>query len=174
MSNSLVRIENPICISREVDLRLDQGYGIGRTGLISSWKVLDEGVKLNMFVNGLRVGLESLNGSEFNISKIRNELRDLVPFTEEETKLCNIESTIFGTQLLATEFYRYFPSKYLFDFIFTGDLCITFKPADKKFPEKISIEETYVISEAQLNQKLQQGIPIDKIGGKEEGISMGI
>ena len=171
--SKLVRLEKPIHITRKVFLNQDQGYGIGRTGLISSWKVLDD-YQLQMFVNGLRVDLDFLDGKEFDIAKIRSALRDVIPMSEEETQLCNIEATLFGTQLLGTEFYRYFPSKYLFDYIFTGELCITFEPMEKFLPKRIEIEETYVISEAQLLQKLDNGIPLEKIGGEEEGVNMGL
>lgn len=176
--SKLIRLDKPIHISRKVYLNRDQGYGIGRTGLISSWKVLDTeefpDIKLKMFINGLYVDLPFLNGKEFNVSKIREALRDVVPESPEDTLLCNIDSTLFGTQLLGTEFYRYFPSKYLFDYIFTGELCITFEPVDKSCPQRIEIQETYVISEAQLVQKLENGISLEKIGGEEEGISMGL
>jgi hypothetical protein len=172
MEKTLIRLPNPIIITRKVYLLKNQGYGIGRTGLISCWKVLDD-YKLQMRVNGLPVNLDFLDGKFFDVKQIRESLRDIVPFTPEETSLCNIESTIFGTQLLSTEYYRYFPTKKLFDFIFTGELCITFEPIDcKDFPERIEIEETYVVSEAQLIQKLDQGIPLENIGGIEEGVNM--
>ena len=171
--SKLVRLENPIHISRKVFLNQDQGYGIGRTGLIASRRVIDD-YRLKMYVNGLYVDLPFLDGKEFNIAKIREALRDVIPMTEEETQLCNIEATLFGTQLLGTEYYRYFPSKFLFNYIFTGELCITFEPMETHQPQRIEIEETYVISEAQLVQKLDAGTPLEKIGGEEEGISMGL
>lgn len=171
--SKLIRLEKPIFIKRKVFLNRDQGYGIGRTGLISSWKILDD-VKVKMSVNGIPVELDFLDGKEFDVEKIRYALRDLIPYTAEDTQLCNVEATLFGTQLLGTEYYRYFPSKYLFDFIFTGELCITFNPIGSKSPERIDMEETYVVSEAQLLQKLAQGIPLEKIGGDEDGINMSL
>ena len=170
--SKLIRLDNPIYITRNVHLKHDQGYGIGRTGLIKSWKVITPDIKLKMYINGTHINLDFLDGVYFDIPKIRANLRDILPECAETTNLCNIDSTLFGTQLLGTEYYRYFPSDFLFDFIFTGDLCITFD-SDQKLPPFVELEEEFVISEAQLKQKLEQGIPLEKIGGKEEGVNMG-
>jgi hypothetical protein len=123
-----------------------------------------------MRVNGVPIVLEGadLDGRTFDIPKIRAALRELLPCTSEETMLCAAEATIFGTQLLAVEHYRYFPSACLFDLLFTGDLCVEFRvdSADGVLPARINIEEEYVLSEMQIRTRLSSGETIEDIERK--------
>jgi len=153
----LLRLPFPKYYTRMVSLKREEGYGIGRTTMIKRWKVTDPNVKLKMRINGVDIDLDCLDGVEFHSSKIRRQLRELVPCSKQENDLCAAESTMFGTQLSATEYYRYFPESVLFDLIFTGDLCITFVPEGDDFPDNISIEEEYALSEKQVLDRLKNG-----------------
>jgi len=165
--NNLIRLDRPKYYTRQTQLRADQGYGIGRTALIRNWKITTPGIKAILKINNEPINIIGLDGINFNLSEIREKLREIIPETSEENALCNIESVLFGTQLLAVEHYRYFPTKCLFDYIFTADLCVTFEfPELEDIPDKIDIEEECVFSEIQLLQRLKAGETLESMETK--------
>jgi len=160
--NSLIRLDEPKYFTRISYLKRDEGYGIGRTSMIRRWKIVSEKVKATLRINGVKIGLDFLDGINFDVEEIRKGLRSLIPETEEEQELCIIENNLFGTQLLATEYYRYFPVSHLFNMIFTGGLCVTFDIEGEQL-EKIKIEEEYALSEVQLMDRLKAGETLEDI-----------
>lgn len=90
-------------------------------------------------------------------------MRATVPITPEENELCMIEDVLFGNQLAATEYYRFFPSRFLADFIFTGDLKIWFRIISTNPIESVAVEETYVLSDHQCKDRLRAGEDLDQI-----------
>ena len=169
MSSNLTvpHLSHPILKKRQTQLRVDQGYGIGRTALINSWKITTPGIVARIAINGVVVSLPDEKDHYFPVSKLRQTLREVLPFTPEENELVRIDSSVYSSQLLATEHYRYFPSNFLFDLIFTGELCITFI-FEGDVPEKIDLEEEYVLSEIQLMQQLSQGKTVEEIEKQNE------
>lgn len=166
MSSSVPRLQHPILKRRKVQLRVDQGYGIGRTALINSWKITTPGISARIQINSITISSPEEKDRNFSAAKIRQKLREVLPFTPEENELVRIDSAVYSSQLLATEHYRYFPSNLLFDLIFTGELCITFQletDSGHNLPEKIDLEEEYVLSETQLLQQLNRGKTIEEI-----------
>lgn len=162
------QFSNPIFKKRQTQLRAEQGYGIGRTALIRSWKITTPGIVAKLVINDIVVSSEK---QEFSVPGLRDKLRDALPFTPEENELIRIDSAVYSSQLQATEHYRYFPTKFLFDLIFTGDLCITFKlrsESGEDIPEKVELEEEYVLSEIQLLQQLHQGKTIKEIEDQKD------
>ena len=166
MSNTaLIRLTNPKYYIRPAQLRSDQGYGIGRTALIKKITITTPNITAIMSINGVPIQLDGLDGKVFDISYIRSILREIIPTNSTENMLCNVESTIFGTQLLAIEYYRYFPENFLFNMLFTGDLCVTFSPTSTNgvLSDNIDIEEEIAISEIQLLQRIAKGETLDDI-----------
>ena len=178
LPSTLVRISQPIYYTRSAQFRKDEMYGVGRTTLIKSWSIITPDVTAKMTINGVSINLDGMDGRIFDSAFIRNSLRDIFPETPEDNKLCNVEAALFGVQLLCTEYYRHFPSSNLFDMIFTGDLCIQFFPecSTGQIPERIDIEETYAISEAQLLQRIQSGETLEDIehNCRDESISLSV
>lgn len=167
-NHSIPQLSKPILKKRQTQLRAEQGYGIGRTALINSWKITTPGIVAKLVINDIVVSSEK---QEFSVSGLRNKLRDALPFTPEENELIRVDSAVYSSQLQATEHYRYFPTKFLFDLIFTGDLCIIFKlrsESGEDIPEKIELEEEYVLSEIQLLQQLHQGKTIKEIEDQKD------
>lgn len=159
-NNHLIRIDKPIYQYRSIILKQEQQYAITHTALIKSWKIVTPNVMAEMYINGISVKLSEDEQYHFDLSKIREDLRELLPCTPTENKLCLIESSLYGTQLLAVPHYRYFPVKFLWDFIFTGELHITFKfysTNQEQIPVRIDIIEEYVLSETQLIQRINRG-----------------
>ena len=175
----LVRLAEPIFHIRTTPLRAEQGYGVGRTALVKRWTILEPGITAIMNVNGAPVSLPGMDGRTFDVPSIRAALREAIPMTPEENELCRVDSTLYGTQLLSTEFYRYFPSSHLFDLIFTGELCVTFAllTADgSEPPERVQLEEEYALSEPQLLQRLARGETVEQIRAAchEQGSSFSV
>jgi hypothetical protein len=133
--------------------------------MVKRWTITTPDVIATMKINGVPIILEGLDGRNFDTKFIRDSLRDIVPETSEQNMLCNAEATLFGTQLLSVEYYRHIPTSFLFDMIFTGELCITFIPTRSTgdIPEKIDIEEEIALSEVQLLQRLRNGETLDDI-----------
>jgi len=151
-----LKLEQPKFFTRCLSINDKHKYGIARTTLVKKWKIKTPNVRAKLTINGLPIELDYLDGKEFDITKIRTSLRDIIPLSKEENDLCIIESTIFGSQIQAMEHYKYFPIEKLNEYIFTGDLCIIFNPYDgENFPEEFEIEETHIISEVQLKQRLK-------------------
>lgn len=165
--NTIPKLSRPIFKKRKTQLRADQGYGIGRTALINSWKITTPGITARISINDIMITPPDEKGQYFSVPKLRQMLREALPFTPEENELVRIDSAVYSSQLLATEHYRYFPIKFLFDLIFTGELCIVFK-CEGDLPEKIDLEEEYVLSEIQLVQQLSQGKTIEEIERQNE------
>lgn len=136
-------IKEPIYETRQTKLKYDQSYGIGRTTLVKKWKITSPGVTAKLCINGIVVDLPFMDGITFDVKQIRDYLRNIIPCSEEDNKLCVAESTIFGSQILATEYYSYFPSHKLFDFIFTGELSVSFIP--NNMYHDIDIEEEFIV-----------------------------
>jgi hypothetical protein len=168
------RLSKPILKKRKTQLRADQGYGIGRTALINSWKITTPGIVAKITINNITISSPDEEQQSFSATELRNKLREALPFTPEETELVRIDSSVYSSQLQATEHYRYFPVDFLFNLIFTGDLCITFKlrsESGEEIPEKVNLEEEYVLSEIQLIQQLQRGKSIEEIQEQKEDAS---
>jgi hypothetical protein len=163
---NLPNLDGPICYTRRVQLRSDQAYGMPRTICCKRWKILTPGITAVMRVNGAKLNLPSLDGVLFDCSAIRRELRETLPMTDEESVLCSIDASFYSVQLLATEYHTYFPVSFLFDLIFTGELCIVFdvKTEDgSDLPDRIDMEEEYALPDAQLLQKLNRGLSLEQI-----------
>lgn len=165
LSAGLIRLDKPKYYTRLAHLRDDEMYGIGRTTLVKRWSIISPGVTATMVINGVHIALEGMDGRNFDCCYIRRALRDIIPMSPTENMLCNAEATLFGTQLLSTEYYRYFPTLFLSDMIFTGELCVHFIPSCSSgtLPPRIDIEEEYAISEAQLHQRLSSGETLEDI-----------
>jgi hypothetical protein len=161
----LVRLEAPKYYIRQVQIKEDQGYGIGRTALVKSWTITSPDVTATLTVQGIPIILSGMDGRHFDCAFIRRALRDILPMCSEENMLCAAEATLFGTQLLAVEHYRYFPTSFLFDMMFTGDLCVTFTPSCSTgpVPERIEVDEECAISEVQLMKRLGDGETLEDI-----------
>lgn len=164
---TLPHLSHPIFKKRQTQLRLDQGYGIGRTALINSWKITTPGIKARININGIMITPPDEKDQYFSMPKLRQMLREILPFTPEDNELVRVDSAVYSSQLLATEHYRYFPVKFLFDLIFTGELCIVFV-FDENVPEKIDIEEEYVLSESQLLHQLNQKKTVEEIENQND------
>lgn len=165
-SAPLVRLDDLIYHVRKAALRSDQGYGIGRTALVKRWTIITPNIKAKMIINGVEIEFPNSNGINFDCSVIRNTLREAI-----DNDFIRIDSTLFGTQLMATEYYRYAPSSQLFNLIFTGELGIVFalKTNDgTKLPDRVDIEEEYALSEAQLYQRLSRGETIEMIKSQSD------
>lgn len=167
-------MELPRLLTRKIDLRDHQQYAINHTSLVKKWKIIEENISAYIIINGVLIKptkeFSFLDGKEFDMEKIRKIARDMIPYNNRTTNLCNMESSLFSSSLLAIEHYKYFDTKYLNNFAFTGDMCIYFKlyhtdPNLKNagFPQRVSIEETYVLSDAQLEQRRRTG---NEIGEK--------
>lgn len=166
--SQLVRLPEPKYYTRQVQLRADQGNGVSRTVLARRWKILTPGITAILKINGIEISpdyITGLDGVNFDLADIRKQLRELIPMSPEENNLCRAEATLFGTQLLATEYYRYMPTKFLFDCVFTGELCVTFKVISQngQIPDIIEMDEESVISEIQLMQRLRNGESLEDI-----------
>jgi hypothetical protein len=155
MSIQNKNVKEPKYQTRTIDLKKDQEYGISRTCLIKNLKIIEPNITGTMIINGVKIKSDDntfdfLDGKNFDIEKIRKTLRDIIPINEEENNLCAVESTLFGTQLQATEYYTYFSTEYLFNMIFTGSLCVLFEfSSSEKIPDIIQLEEIYAISDTQ-------------------------
>lgn len=159
-------LSEPILYTRRVQLRSDQSYGMPRTICCKRWKILTPNVTAVITVNGARLELPSLDGVSFDCSAIRQELREILPMTAEESMLCGIDASLYSVQLLATDYHTYFPASCLFDLIFTGELCIVFdvKTTDgSPLPDRIDMEEEYALPDAQFLQKLNKGLSVEQI-----------
>lgn len=161
----LLRLESPKYYTRLTQLCNDQDYGIGRTTLVKRWKILTPGITAILKVNDIPIIIDGMDGINFDIPWIRGQLRDIIPCSSEENMLCNAEATLFGTQLLGLEYYRYFSTSFLFNYIFTGELCMSFvlTSVDGILPERVDIEEEYILSEVQLLHRLSQGETLEGI-----------
>jgi hypothetical protein len=170
----MLQLTKPKFYTRCVNLKDHQSFGVDRTALIQNWTITEPNITAKIIINGIILEplgvLNFLDGKVFNIPKIREALREIIPMTKRENNLCAIESTLFGTQLLSTEYYRYFPSSCLFDMLFTGDLCVSFLPqaVSGELPQRIAIEETYALSEAQINQRIKSGETLEDIDRKNK------
>lgn len=155
---SCLKLSKPKIFNRTVTLKRDEGYGISRTTLINSWKLPDD-TQAYLRINGVKVA----GPSNFFLAKdIREYLRDQDPIDSETNSLCITESTIFAGQLTCLEYYCYFPINQMFDYIFTGGLCITFDIVDGE-PNKINIEESFVLSKTQIQEKLMGGETLESL-----------
>jgi hypothetical protein len=161
----LPKLSAPKSLTRISELRNEHGYGIGRTALIKRWKILDPEIKGILKINNIPINLDYLDGTNFDLCKIRQSLRDIIPESKEDNDLYVAESTMFGSQLEAINYYKYFPVKQLSNYLFTGTLCITFDlcKSEGNIPEKISIEEELILSDTQLLQRLSGGESLDDI-----------
>lgn len=164
----LLRIDRVITGLRTFKLLSKEDYGIPRTAMVKRWKLLTEGLKATVCVNGVALTLDGLDGINFDIKAIRYAMREMVPGSREENMICAAESTLFGAQLVATEYYRYFPSDQLFDLLFTGTLAISFEcewidGGDEDIPSAVEMEEEYVLSETHLLQRIKQGETLEQI-----------
>lgn len=155
------RLDQPIYFRRRAHLQASQGYGVGRTGLMRRWTVITPGLVARLKINGLEVAHETLDGRTFDLKAIRDDLRDSL-----DSKSQVIDNTLFGTQLLATEYYRCIPITCLFDHVFTGELCVTFEfesTDGEPVPERVEIEEEYAISDALIQDRIKSGQSLDDI-----------
>jgi hypothetical protein len=148
----MLKLSEPKVFIRITSLKKEEGFGIGRTTLIKNWKLTNPNHTAKILVNGIQL-TEAQNN--FNISKIREDLRDLIPETSEENTRARLESNFFSGQLECLEHFSYFPSKFMFNFLFTGGLCITFQLSEN-YGDKVEIEECYVLSKAVLLEKLKR------------------
>ena len=155
LSKSSINLEFPKTCNRIVTINQKQEYCLENTGMMKKWKVKTPDIKVEMFVNGLKVDLPDLDGIHFDCEKIREYCREVIPMTTEENRLCVIESTIYAAQLLAMEHYAYFPFKYFKNFIFSGGLMISFKPIDKT-PESFELEEEFILTTKRLTDRLKK------------------
>jgi len=178
MNTDVIRLDAPKYYTRATELRSEQDYGIGRTTLVRSWKIITPNVKGKLQINGVTMDMPELDGKYFNIPFIRSTIRDLIPSTKEENDLYIAESTIFGAQLTSTEFYKYFPTSYLFDFLFTGGICTMFKLEHEiegeSVPDIVKIEEEFVLTEGQISERLSRGETLEDIdvNNKSDGQSV--
>lgn len=147
----------PVSDSRLFILKKDDNYGLGRTCMVKSWKVLaPANVGVRIVINNTELKLDNtdeksdlLDGIFFDMEKIRKALRDIIPMTPDENELALIESSMFSAQLTAISHYNSFPARYLDNFFFSGTLYTYFIPFDlrtgeKVFPKQIDIEEVYI------------------------------
>ena len=162
----LVRVSEPKLVVRKTMLKSSEGYGISRTTLAKKWTITEPNVKGILKINGVSIDLPFMDGTTFETDKIRQYIRDIIPMTQGETALCAVESAMFASQITATEYYRYFPSKKLFDLIFTGDMAIYFKfehNSKHPVPENVAIEEEYALSESQVQSRLNAGETLESL-----------
>lgn len=154
---SKINLPYPKFYSRSVTLDKNQQYGVGRTTLVKKWKIITPNIKAKIIINGIPLNIDFLDGIEFDIPKIREYLKNIIPLTYEENELCILESTIYGSILNCMDHYKYFPINQLENYLFTGDLCIKFEPFDDtiNFPDKIDIIEEHILSLLQLTQRLK-------------------
>lgn len=164
----LPKLKEPKYYTRLISINSNNNYGIARTTMIKRWTITTPGVTGKLKINGILLDIPILDGKTFDIGAIRAYIRDLVPISSEEHNLCILESTLFGTQISATEYYRYFPLTILFDMIFTGDLAIYFvlESEEGEVPDKVDIEEEYALSEYQLMDRLTKGETLEDIDAR--------
>jgi hypothetical protein len=139
---SFPHLNSPKYFTRKTFITSEQGYGIGRTSLVKSWRIVTPGITAIMKINGIKIKIKGHDGRNFDIKYIREYLSNIYPMTREENDLVIVDSTLYGTQLLAVEYYRYFPVSFLFDMIFTGELCVVFvlSSSKGKIPQRVDIE----------------------------------
>lgn len=142
-------------------LKKDNNYGLGRTCLVKSWKVITpDNVGVKIIIDGIELKIPDseekdlsnhliLDGRSFDLPVIINYLRSIIPMSEEENNLCLIEASIFSAQMSATSYYNYFPLSIFNSLLFTGNMYTHFIPYDITtgrylFPEQIDIEEVFV------------------------------
>lgn len=131
-------------------------FQIGRTAMIKSWKVLDDNVKITIIINSTPLKLDFLDGKYFDMSMIRGYINDIIPETTEDNILCNIESTLFGAQLMAYEHYKHITDEELWKYMFTAGLSIEFEVEtidNGEIPDEVKIEEVYAMSSVQYKSK---------------------
>jgi hypothetical protein len=138
----------PVFDTRDVSVKFDQHFTLARTCLVKSWKIKTENIKVKLHINSIELDLDCIDGINFDFATIRQELRDLLPMSEKENELYVLESTLFAAQMMAIQYYSYFPAKLLNDFYFTGSLATTFLPYDLEGKpiklDVIDIEEVYI------------------------------
>lgn len=165
--SSCPKLDQPKICTRIIKLKKEQNYSIERTGLVKRWKILTPNIKAKLYINNTELYIDNsdinFDGINFDIPIIRNYIRNLIPMDENENILCNIEGTLLLPQIKAMEHYAYFPLKLIDDFIFTGDIMISFEPSwidnsinSLTFPDTILIEEEYILSKVRLCERLKR------------------
>jgi hypothetical protein len=103
-------------------------------GLVSKW-IVHEKKQLTLILENTTLKSEFQIPGEliddanvFDFAKIRGDIRDIdIPETEAEIKLLNLESTFFGFQLIAFQFYKSLTDEDFHNSFFTRDVVIKFK-----------------------------------------------
>jgi hypothetical protein len=175
MSNK-IKEQNPIFCTRTIKLEKEKGYGIERTALTKRWTIQSPNVVAKININGAKIDLPTMDGKNFDTNFIRNAVRNLDPCDEQTAEMHSAECTLFGSQLETVPHYTYFPSKYLFDYMFSGTLCITFEPESEngeELPNPILVEEEFILSDKQLEQRINAGEKIEDLrnGCKDMSVS---
>jgi hypothetical protein len=116
-------------------------YKIPSTGLILEWKIETPG-KFKLFFSDFHINIPVKNNI-FNIFEMREYMRNLIPETEEEVKLDNIERTLYSTQLNAIEYYKGLKLNDFNSSIFTKDIKPIYFTLEGKKLDSIKITEKY-------------------------------
>lgn len=162
-----ISLSAPKYQTRNIHLNAYENYGVSRTTMIRRWVITEPGITASLVINGIEVKLPFMDGRTFDVAMIRKALREIIPENQEQGELCVLEATLFGNQLSSTEYYRFFPSTYLFDLIFTGDLSIIFNiTSPEPHPDKIKIDEIFALSDHQIKDRLKTGDTLETLEQK--------
>ena len=131
-------------------------YIIKNLSLVKSYNVKFENSPKSVFINFNEVLIKptSQNGNEyyFDFTEIRNNLRDIVPNSDEENNLYRLEDAFSYNSLLAYDYYTYLPNQVFHNSIFfDGNELRAFIVCDG-YDKDIDIEEEYYESDRYRNK----------------------
>lgn len=145
--------------TRNYFLTAKERFGFKNTCVVSKLEVKRSRYVRNiqLCINGVKFDPTSSDTQSFffDMQKIRENCRDALGLSEEETTLIAIESTFMYNQLKAIQYYTKLSKAELNNSVFTSELMVYFIVTATCNIEKIEVTETSFKSDVVINKELE-------------------